>query len=140
MEWRLRWCRSWGRDPRYNMVSADLSNSDTSSAGTIYATFYHTGKTLDIVQYGFADNVTLYVNDTFTARYGGALVSGTAGGGSVNGITLASTSSAVTGYYNEYYVRIAGGTGVLDEVRQITSYSGSTFVATVSAVSLDDSA
>jgi len=119
--------------PRYNMVSADLSNSDTSSAGTIYATFYHTGKTLDIVQYGFADNVTLYVNDTFTARYGGALVSGTAGGGSVNGITLASTSSAVTGYYNEYYVRIAGGTGVLDEVRQITSYSGSTFVATVSS-------
>jgi len=119
--------------PRQNMVSADLSNSDTSSTGTIYATFYHTGKTLDIIQYGFADNVTLYVNDTFTARYGGALATGTAQGGSASGITLASTSSAVPGYYNEYYVRIAGGTGVLNEVRQITSYSGSTFVATVSS-------
>ena len=119
--------------PRYNMVSADLSNSDTSSTGTIYATFYHTGKTLDIVQYGFNDNVTLYVNDTFSARYGGALTSGTARGGSASGITLASTSSGVSGYYNEYYVRITGGTGVLNEVRQITSYSGSTFVAAVSS-------
>jgi hypothetical protein len=118
--------------PRQNMVSADLSNSDTSSTGTIYATFYHTGNTLDIIQYGFADNVTLYVNDTFTARYGGPLATGTAQGGSASGITLASTSSAVPGYYNEYYVRIAGGTGVLNDVRQITSYSGSTFVATVS--------
>lgn len=119
--------------PRYNMVSADLSNSDTSSAGAIYASFYHTGKTLDIIQYGFADNVTLYVDDTFTARYGGALASGTAQGGSAAGITLASASSTASGYYNEYYVRIAGGSGVLNEVRQITSYSGSSFVATVSS-------
>jgi TM2 domain-containing membrane protein YozV len=119
--------------PRQNMVSADLSNSDTSSPGVIYASFYHTGKTLDIIQYGFSDSVTLYINDTFSARYGGALVSGTAQGGSASGITLASTSSAVSGYYNEYYVRIAGGRGVLNEVRQITSYSGSTLVATVSS-------
>jgi len=119
--------------PRQNMVSADLSNSDTSSPGVIYASFYHTGKTLDIIQYGFSDSVTLYINDTFSARYGGALVSGTAQGGSASGITLASTSSGVSGYYNEYYVRIAGGGGVLNEVRQITSYSGSTLVATVSS-------
>jgi hypothetical protein len=119
--------------PRLNMVSADLSNSDTSSAGVIYASFYHTGKSLDIIQYGLSDSVTLYINDTFSARYGGALVSGTAQGGSASGITLASTSSAVSGYYNEYYVRIAGGQGVLNEVRQITSYSGSTFVAAVSS-------
>jgi hypothetical protein len=118
--------------PRLNMVSADLSNSDTSSAGGIYASFFHTGKALDIIQYGFSDNVTLYVNDTFSARYGGALASGTAQGGSASGITLASASSGVSGYYNEYYARIAGGRGVLNEVRQITSYSGgSTFVATV---------
>jgi hypothetical protein len=115
------------------MVSADLSNSDTLSPATIYASFYHTGKTLDIIQYGFSDSVTLYINDAFSARYGGALVSGTAQGGSASGITLASTSSGVSGYYNEYYVRITGGTGVLNEVRQITSYSGSTFVATVSS-------
>ncbi len=119
--------------PRLNMVSADLSNSDTSSPAVIYATFYHTGKTLDIIQYGFSDNVTLYINDTFSARYGRALASGTARGGSASGITLASTSSGVSGYYNEYYVRIAGGQGVLNEVRQITSYSGSTCVATVSS-------
>src|SRR3984957_9472376 len=119
--------------PRENMVSADLSNSDTLSPGVIYASFYHTGRTLDIIQYGFSDSVTLYVNDTFSARYGGALVSGTAQGGSASGMTLASTSSGVSGYYNEYYVRITGGTGVLNEVRQITSYSGSTFVATVSS-------
>jgi hypothetical protein len=119
--------------PRLNMVSADLSNSDTSSPGVIYASFYHTGKTLDIIQYGFSDSVTLYVNDTFSARYGGALASGTAQGGSASGITLASNSSAVSGYYNEYYVRIAGGHGVLNEVRQITSYNGSTLVAAVSS-------
>jgi hypothetical protein len=119
--------------PRQNMVSADLSNSDTLSPATIYASFYHTGKTLDIIQYGLSDSLTLYINDTFSARYGGALVSGTAQGGSASGITLASTSSGVSGYYNEYYVRITGGTGVLNEARQITSYSGSTFVATVSS-------
>src|ERR1700677_2400428 len=44
--------------PRYNMVSPDLSNSDTLSPGTLYATFYHTGTTLDIIQYGLSDNVT----------------------------------------------------------------------------------
>jgi hypothetical protein len=119
--------------PRQNMVSADLSNSDTLSPATIYASFYHTGKTLDIIQYGFSDNATLYINDTLSARYGLALVSGTAQGGSASGITLASASSAVSGYYNEYYVRIAGGRGVLNEVRQITSYSGSTLVATLSS-------
>ena len=119
--------------PRLNMVSSDIANSDTLSPGTIYSTFYHTGKTLDLIQYGFSDTVTLYINDTFSARYGGALVSGTAQGGSASGITLAATSSAVSGYYNEYYVRIAGGTGVLNEVRQVSSYDGTTFIATVAS-------
>jgi hypothetical protein len=117
--------------PRLHMVSADIANSDTLSPGTIYATFYHTGKTLDIIQYGFSDSVTLYINDTFSARYGGALTSGTAQGGSANGIVLASSSSSTSGYYNEYYVRIAGGTGVLNEARQVTSYDGTSFTATV---------
>jgi hypothetical protein len=115
------------------MVSSDIANSDTLSPGTIYSTFYHTGKTLDLIQYGFSDTVTLYINDTFSARYGGALVSGTAQGGSASGITLASTSSAVSGYYNEYYVRIAGGTGVLNEARQVTSYDGTTFIAALAS-------
>jgi hypothetical protein len=119
--------------PRRNMVSTDTGNSDTLSPGVIYAAFYHTGKTLDILQYGFSDAVTLYVNDTFVARYGGALVSGTAQAGSPSSITLAANSSAISGYYNEYYVRIAGGTGVLNETRQISSYDGTTFVATVAS-------
>jgi hypothetical protein len=87
--------------PRVNMVSADLANSDTQSPGTIYATFYHTGTTLDIIQYGLSDGVTLYVNDAFVARYGGLLVAGTAQSGTAIDITLAASSSRVSGYYNE---------------------------------------
>lgn len=117
--------------PRLNMVSAANSNADTSAPGTVYATFYHTGKTLDVMQYGLSDNVMVYINDTFLARYGQGFGSGTAQGGGASSITLASSSSTTSGYYNEYYVRIAGGTGVLDEVRQVTSYDGSTFIVTV---------
>jgi len=100
------------------MVSADLSNSDTLSPATIYASFYHTGTTLDIIQYGLSDNVTLYIDDSFVGRYGGLLVGGTAQGGMTTDITLAAGSSRVSGYYNGYNVRITGGTGVLNEVRQ----------------------
>ena len=117
--------------PRFNMVSADTSNSDTYSPGTIYASFYHTGKTLDLIQYGASETVTVYIDDRFFARYGGALATGTAQGGSASGITLASSSSTVSGYYNEYYVRIAGGTGLLGEVRQIVSYDGTSRIADV---------
>ncbi len=117
--------------PRQNMVSVADSNADTYAPGTVYATFYHTGTMLDVVQYGFSDNVLLYVNDTFVARYGLALASGTAQGGAAGSITLAANSSTTSGYYNEYYVRIAGGTGVLNEAKQVTAYDGTTFIATV---------
>jgi len=117
--------------PRLNMVSAANSNADTFAPGTVYTTFYHTGTMLDVTQYGFSDNVMLYINDTFIARYGYALVSGTAQSGGVSTITLAATSSTVSGYYNEYYVRIAGGTGLLNEAKQVTGYDGTTFIATV---------
>jgi hypothetical protein len=119
--------------PRLTMVSTDTANSETFSPGTIYATFYHTGKSLDLIQYGFTDNVTLYINDVFSARYGLALQSGTAQAGAASGITLDASSSTVSGYYNEYYVRIAGGTGVLNEVRQVVSYDGTSLVATVAS-------
>jgi hypothetical protein len=119
--------------PSLNMVSIDIANSDTYSAGTIYASFYHTGKTLDLIQYGLSDSVTLYINDTFSARYGGAQGTGTAQGGSASGITLAASSATVSGYYNEYYVRIAGGTGLLNEVRQIVSYDGTSRIASVAS-------
>ena len=119
--------------PRRNMVSADTSNSDTFSPGTIYASFYHTGKTLDLIQYGASDTVTVYINDTFLARYAGELATGTAQGGSASDITLASSASTVSGYYNEYYVRIAGGTGLLGELRQIVSYDGTSRIAGVAS-------
>jgi hypothetical protein len=117
--------------PRSNMVSVADSTADTFSAGEIYTTFYHTGTMLDIIQYGLADNVIVYINDTFSARYGFALVSGTAQGGAASTITLAAGSSTINGYYNEYYVRIAGGTGTLNETRQVIAYDGTTFTATV---------
>jgi lysophospholipase L1-like esterase len=117
--------------PRFNMVSAANSNADTFAPGTVYTTFYHTGTMLDVMQYGFNDNVIVYINDAFIARYGFALVSGTSQSGGANSITLASSSSTVSGYYNEFYVRITGGTGVLNEVKQVTGYDGTTFIATV---------
>jgi lysophospholipase L1-like esterase len=117
--------------PRANMVSAANSNADTFAPGTVYTTFYHTGTMLDVMQYGFSDNVILYINDTFVARYGYAFASGTAQSGGANTITLAASSSTTSGYYNEYYVRVAGGTGALNEVRQVTAYDGTTFIATV---------
>jgi lysophospholipase L1-like esterase len=117
--------------PRLNMVSAASSNADTFGPGTVYTTFYHTGTTLDVAQYGLSDNVMVYINDSFVARYGYALVSGTAQSGASNTITLASSSSTTSGFYNQYYIRIAGGTGVLNEVKQVTSYDGTTMIATV---------
>jgi lysophospholipase L1-like esterase len=117
--------------PRVNMVSVVNSNADTNAPGTVYTTFYHTGTTLDVMQYGLSDNVVVYINDTFIARYGLEFATGTAQGGGASTITLASSSSTVSGYYNQYYVRVAGGTGVLNEVKQVTSYDGTTFIATV---------
>ncbi len=117
--------------PRLNMVSAADSNADTFAMGTVYTTFYHTGTMLDIMQYGFSDNVIVYINDTFVARYGLALVAGTAQGGAASTITLAASSSTTSGYYNQFYVRISGGTGLLNEAKQVTAYDATTFIATV---------
>ena len=119
--------------PRETMVSADISVSDTLSPGSLYATFYHTGKALDLIQYGVSDTVTLYINDEFAARYAGTLTSGTAQGGSMSGLILSAPSSNVSGYYNEYYVRITGGTGVLNETRQITAYDAASLTVTVAS-------
>jgi hypothetical protein len=117
--------------PRSSMVSTANANADTFAPGTVYTTFFHTGMALDVMQFGLNDNVMVYIDDAFVARYGQALVSGAAQGGGASSITLAASSSAVSGYYNQYYVRIAGGTGTLNEVKQVTSYDGTTFTATV---------
>jgi hypothetical protein len=117
--------------PRVNMVSAANSNADTFATGTVYTTFFHTGMALDVMQYGLSDNAIVYIDDTFLARYGLALATGTAQAGGASTIMLAAGSSAVSGFYNTYYVRIAGGTGTLNEVKQVLSYDGTTFIATV---------
>ena len=51
----------------------------------------------------------------------------------MTGLILSPSSSNVSGYYNEYYVRIAGGTGVLNETRQITAYDAPSLTATVAS-------
>jgi hypothetical protein len=117
--------------PRSTLVSADDADSDTLSPGTLYTSFFHDGKALDLIQYAFTDSLTVYINDQFFARYGEALTKGTAQGGSLTGVALAAGSSNVSGFYNEYYVRITGGTGKLGETRQIAGYDGASRTAQV---------
>ena len=106
------------------LVSADDADSDTLAPGTLYSSFFHDGRSRDLIQYGFTDSVTVHINDEFFARYGEALTSGTAQGGSLTGITFANGYSRVSGFYNEYFVRIAGGKGNLGETRQVAGYDG----------------
>lgn len=63
------------------------------------------------------------ISDTFAT--------GTAQAGAASTITLASGSSASNSFYSYMYITITSGTGV-GQTRQITSYIGSTKVATVS--------
>jgi hypothetical protein len=118
--------------PRSTLVSADMADADTLSPGTLYASFFHNGKSLDLIQYGFSDSVTIYINDRFFARFSEALTSGTALAGSLDGIVLGASASTTSGFYNEYFVRIAGGTGTLGETRQVASYDGATQTAQIS--------
>jgi lysophospholipase L1-like esterase len=113
------------------MVSAAAANADTDGSSILYTTFYHDGDALDIIQYGLGQSVLLYINDTFQARYGGALTVGLAQGGATSTITLAATSSTTSGYYNGYYARIVGGTGLPNEARRVVSYDATTAIATV---------
>jgi hypothetical protein len=118
--------------PRSTLVSAATADADTLSPGTLYASFFHDGKSLDLIRYGFSDSLTIHINDQFFARFGQALTSGTALGGTLTGIVLAGDASATSGFYNEYFVRIAGGTGTVGESRQVASYDGATQTAQIS--------
>ena len=57
---------------------------------------------------------------------------GTAQAGTSGSITLDTNANASDDAYNEFYVTITGGTGVTDELRRITDYTGSSKKATVS--------
>ncbi len=56
--------------------------------------------------------------------------SGTAQGGTSSSITLDASASSVTNFYNDSVVQITAGTGVR-QARKITSYNGTSKVATV---------
>lgn len=114
--------------PQYNQAQS------VNAAFTEFETcFYHTGPVLDIIKYGDAAGFSLFVDDEYFGSFSPAVQTGTAQAGSSNSITLAASNSTslATGYFNETYVRITGGAGVLNEVRQITAYNPSTRVATV---------
>ena len=99
--------------------------------------FGYSGSAMDIVAYGAATTMSVYIDNQFydffappinTAGASG----GTAQAGGTNTITLASGESSTTGYFNTYYVNIISGTGA-GQVAQITAYNGSTKVATVAS-------
>lgn len=119
--------------PLTGYLSAAIGNQNTFSPRPFMSSFYHTGTSLDLIQYGSGDDVTIYVDGLFLARILAAIRTGTAQAGGASSITLDSGANGTTGYYNTYWVRITGGTGVLNETRQITAYNGSTKVATVAS-------
>lgn len=67
--------------------------------------------------------------DTATLTYIAA--TGTAQAGGASTITLASGSSATDGFYAGMSIQLTGGTGSGDDTKQISSYVGSTKVATI---------
>jgi hypothetical protein len=67
--------------------------------------------------------------DTFTLNY--VANSGTAQAGSASTITLAAGASAVDGAYAGMSVQITAGTASGDDTKSISSYIGSTKVATI---------
>jgi len=119
--------------PTYDYVNAARAVADTNGGGRLITSFYHTGVALDVLQYGLSQTVELYVDDVFVGVYGSPWATGTAQSGGASTIALAAGSSAVDNFYRDYYIRITGGTGVLNEVRRVTGYVGSTKVATVAS-------
>ena len=118
--------------PRLNMVTVASSNADTFGPGTVYATFYHTGTMLDVAQFGLQrQRHGVHQRQLRRALRLRARVRHCAERRVEYHYILSASSSAISGFYNEYYIRIAGGTGVLNEVKQVTSYDGTTFIATV---------
>lgn len=119
--------------PQYNVVMAVNASADTVGATRFSTSFYYIGAgTFDIIRYGDASGVDVFVDDVYAGSFLPALVTGTAQAGTSTTITLAAGSSATNGYYNQHYVRITGGTGA-GQIRQITGYVGSTKIASVDA-------
>lgn len=84
----------------------------------------------DIQQAAIDGGIESYVITSGGSSYRG--ISGTAQAGAASSITLASDASATTNYYNGCSVYISGGTGS-GQLRKISSYNGTTKVATVNS-------
>lgn len=119
--------------PTYDYVNAARAVADTFGGGSLTTSFYHTGVALDVLIYGLSQTVELYIDDVFVGTYSTAVATGTAQAGAASTITLAAGSSSTTNVFNDYFVRITGGTGVLNECRRATAYNGTTKVVTVAS-------
>jgi hypothetical protein len=116
--------------PQTMVAVASKATADTYG-GTMFTTsFYYVGAgSLDLVRYGDSSSLDIFVDDRFVGTAGTAVSTGTARAGTAGSITLAASGPATTGYYNQCYVRITGGTGS-GQVRQVAAYNGSTKVVT----------
>jgi hypothetical protein len=98
------------------MVAYTTSHTDTAGALALRCT--GTGA----LPFDSIDQITV---DSLT------LQTGTAQSGTSTSITLSAGASSVTDYYKGAVLRFVGGAGALQSPRVITSYNGSTKVATV---------
>lgn len=103
----------------------DTSGRKLTVAQQASVTVDTTGKGTHIALLDVSNTKLLYVTEENTDQE-----SGTAQAGAATTITLASDASAVDDAYNDYYIKITGGTGE-GQARKITDYVGSTKVATV---------
>lgn len=114
--------------------SADFTNANGNTSGRMLTVGAQSGVTVDSTGTGthlayldVANTKLLYVNEENTIQN-----SGTAQAGGATSITLAAGASASDDEYNDFYVRITGGTGE-GQSRRITDYDGTTKVATVAS-------
>jgi len=118
------------------LVVASRASADTLGLPPFTTSFYLTsyGGSFDIIYYkdGISD-VNLFVDGVYVGRITFSLRRATAQAGAATTMTLDASASATNGFYNQYYLRITGGTGTVGEVRQITGYVGATKIATVNA-------
>lgn len=118
--------------PQTNILQSFAYNTESLSGNQFSTTFYHSGSQLDIIRYGDASSLQVWVDGQYLGYWTSASNSGTAQAGSANTITLAAGASAVNQQYVGYTVSITGGTGA-GQVGIVTGYVGSTKVATMAA-------
>lgn len=109
------------------MVTQDFvvtNNVNTIDAPNFTIAFKHSGSQFDLVHFKGGQSYDVYIDGKYIDHYAPSIAPlGTAQAGASASITLATSASNASGFYNTCYVVITGGTGTLGEVRQITAYS-----------------